>query len=104
MDGLWNTYSKLIVYTLVVDTSTKQTTIYQSDGVTEVLRAAGDQSYWQAAANPVTIGYKDIGGGRIFNFYGMCGEILVYNLALSATTTPRRADVAADLRAKWRIT
>ena len=103
MSTTWNTYTKLMVYIVVADPSTQQTTIYQSDGSTPVQTNPFSRSYWQTAINPVTRGYHNM-GSKIYNFYGDLGEIVVYKRALSTTSTPRLADVAANLRAKWSIT
>lgn len=103
MGAEWNTYTQRIVYIIVSNPDTLRTTIYKSDGVTEVYWNELGQDYWQPGFSyPITIGYA-VEGGRSFYFYGDIAEIRLYNHALTDTTTPRLADVAETLRTKWGV-
>ena len=88
-----------ILYIVVVNPSTGTTTTYGSDATTVLCQGACSQAYW--STNAVYIGGSYFVAGT--SFTGQLAEIVVLNVALTASTTPTLADAAAGLRTKWNI-
>ena len=94
----WSTWYKRALYVVTANTTAGQTTIFKSDAATVAYSTPFLRNYW-TNSYPVTVGWADT-----FTYNGDAAEILVFNTALSSTTSPRLADVAAGLRTKWAIT